>query len=161
MSGPNDSARHKERFLSAYRKCGNITVAAQSAGMARRVHYNWYGEDHDYAKQFDDAQKESTDLLVAEARRRAVVGTRKYLYHNGKALIVKGEHVFDSNYSDNLLMFLIKANDPALYRDNYNDPGKSVIIPDVVYVRQKPKRRKNVSRNGNGKRSPGKTNGRT
>ncbi len=65
----------------------------------------------DFAAQWRKALEEGTDLLDAEARRRAVTGVDKPVYYKGKVVgsITK--------YSDRLLMFLLKAHRPQKFRD--------------------------------------------
>ena len=65
----------------------------------------------DFAAQWDNALEEGTDLLEAEARRRAVTGIDKPVYYKGEVVgsITK--------YSDRLLMFLLRAHRPQKFRD--------------------------------------------
>ncbi len=59
----------------------------------------------------DEALEEGTDLLDAEARRRAVIGIDKPVFYKGEVVgsITK--------YSDSLLMFLLKAHRPQKFGD--------------------------------------------
>ena len=98
-------------FLGAYRECGSITAAAKAAHTGRRSHYDWLDEE-EYAEAFADATEEACDLLVAEARRRASQGVERAVYYRGE------ECGRIREYSDNLLMFLIKGARPETYRDN-------------------------------------------
>ena len=67
----------------------------------------------DFAAQWREALEEGTDLLEAEARRRAVTGVDKPVFYKGEVVgsITK--------YSDRLLMFLLRAHDPK-----FRDGGK-------------------------------------
>ncbi len=58
------------------------------------------------------AHAEACDALASEARRRAVEGVLKPVYYKGKLV------GFIREYSDTLLMFLMKAAMPEKYRDN-------------------------------------------
>ena len=65
----------------------------------------------DFAAQWDEALEEGSDLLEAEARRRAVTGVDKPVYYKGE---VVGSI---TQYSDRLLMFLLRAHRPQKFRD--------------------------------------------
>ena len=64
-----------------------------------------------FRRQWDEALEQAVDLLAGEARRRATGMKRDVWY--------AGEKVGEENvYSDALLMFLLRAHWPQLYRDN-------------------------------------------
>lgn len=98
-------------FLAAYAQTGNITAAAKAAGIARQSHYDWLAADPEYAKRFADAHEEAIERLEAEARRRASVGVEEPVYYKGKQIGAV------RRYSDTLLIFLLKAARPSVYRD--------------------------------------------
>ena len=102
--------RKRTAFLAAFAELGTITHAARAAGVERKSHYNWL-KDPEYAVAFADAQEESIEALESEARRRAVVGNEKPVYQGGELVGTIRE------YSDTLLIFLMKAARPAVYRD--------------------------------------------
>ena len=102
----------QQAFLAAYAKTGVIQDAADCAKCNRTMHYRWMKQDPEYPGLFEAADKMAVDTLVSEARRRAVQGVREPVgWFRGKA----GAYV--RRYSDNLLMFLIKAKCPE-YRDS-------------------------------------------
>ena len=84
----------KRVFLQAYSRCGNITK-----------------DDPDYPELFAEAQEAAADYLEAEAWRRAAEGTEKGIYYKGKKVDIQKE------YSDTLLIFLMKGIMPEKYRD--------------------------------------------
>ena len=100
-------------FIEALRATGNVTRAAQYAGRSRNQAYHVRQHSEHFAAQWREALEEGSDLLEAEARRRAVTGIDKPVYYKGKVVgsITK--------YSDRLLMFLLKAHDPK-----FRDGGK-------------------------------------
>lgn len=98
-------------FLAAYAECGNLTEAAKLAQCSRRQHYRWM-ENEKYQKLFSDAHEKACDALEKEARRRAVTGVTKPVFHKGEKVGVVRE------YSDTLLIFLMKGNQPEKYREN-------------------------------------------
>ena len=114
----HDTSRLKRGFLEEYRQCGNITLAAEVAGIDRRTHYRWSEADPDYCEAFESATEEATDRLEAEARRRAVEGVQKPVgWYKGEP----GGYVRE--YSDTLLIFLLKGAAPDKYRDRLEMRG--------------------------------------
>jgi hypothetical protein len=118
----------KKQFLAAFRKCGNITAAAEKAGLAdRRQHYRWLKSDARYAAAFAEAEEEAVDALELEARRRAQIGWDEPVYHGGKPV---GSI---RRYSDSLLMFLLKAARPEKYRERHDHQhGVSESLADLI-----------------------------
>ena len=80
----------------------------------------------DFAAQWDEALEEGTDLLEAEARRRAVTGINKPVFYKGEVVgsIPK--------YSDRLLIFLLKAHRPQMFGDGVKveQPGATDVGVD-------------------------------
>ena len=103
---------------------GTVTHAAKAAGVDRGTHYNWLETDPDYAEAFDAAQEAASEVLVREARRRAVEGAEEPIVYQGK--IQKGEDGRPASvkrFSDILLIFLMKGAMPEVYRDNFHITG--------------------------------------
>lgn len=117
LKAPKPSAK-KEAFLEAFALCGVIGTAAKLSGCHRDSHNVWMVNDPDYPQRFADARENYVDRLVAEATRRACDGTARMRFHNGKPICdpkTKRPYV-DREYSDSLLMFLIKKERPE-YRE--------------------------------------------
>ena len=114
---PDEILHPKKRaFLAAYSQLGNISAAARIAGISRQAHYEWLAEDEgDYRMAFGHAREDAIEAMEAEARRRAVLGVsrKKLFFHQGEQC---GE-LEEFEYSDLLLMFLLKAARPDVYRD--------------------------------------------
>lgn len=68
-------------------------------------------EDTKFADGWESALDEGMDWLELEARRRAVEGTLKPVYQGGKKVGTVRE------YSDILLIFLLKGGKPDKYRE--------------------------------------------
>ena len=100
----------KPEFIEVLRETGNVTLAAQHAGQSRNQVHDVRQRSKRFAAQWDDALEEATDLLEAEARRRAFTGIDKPMFFKGE---VVGS---TKKYSDKLLMFLLEAHDPK-FRD--------------------------------------------
>lgn len=99
-----------ERFLTALRKGLTISDAAQSAGAHRASFYERRSADPKFRSAWEDALEEGTDVLEAEAFRRAVKGVERPIFQGGKQVGTVRER------SDRLLEFLLKARRPA-YRE--------------------------------------------
>ncbi len=110
-SGVQKGTAKKRAFLSAYAGCMTVTHAAEAAKITRRTHYKWLEKDSEYATAFGQAKEEASDHLESEARRRAVDGVEEKIYHKGEVVGTK------LNYSDTLLIFLLKGVLPHKYRD--------------------------------------------
>ena len=98
-------------FIERLKATGNITLAARGAGVTRQNAYRTRSRNKTFRRQWDEALEQAMDLLAGEARRRAT-GIKRAVWYAGE--VVREESV----YSDTLLMFLLRAHRPHLYRDN-------------------------------------------
>ena len=105
----------KAAFLAAFRENGNVRRSAEIAGVDRVTVYNWLEHDASFPPAFNLAKKDAVEALESEARRRAVEGVRKEkpVYYLGQ----KVDTVVETDYSDTLLIFLLKGADPDKYRE--------------------------------------------
>jgi len=83
------------RFLEVFRATCNVRLSADAAGIDRDTAYWRRQRDPTFAARWAQAEQDAIDVLEAEARRRAL------------------------SVSDTLLIFLLKAHRPALYRERY------------------------------------------
>lgn len=104
----------KRAFLAEYSQCGNVSRAARAAGVCRTTIYDWLERDEKFSMAMKLAEAEATEVLEEEARRRAVDGTAKPVYQGGQLV----GHV--QEYSDTLLIFLLKGLKPEKYRERYD-----------------------------------------
>lgn len=128
-----DVAREKVRVVEALREGATLTLAAERAGISDETVRRWRQADEQFAVQVASAIDAGTDRMIDEARRRAVAGNEKPVYQGGAKVGTVRE------YSDNLLMFLIKARRPE-YRDSYrveHSGGISVTSPIARAVRDR------------------------
>ena len=119
MSSPDFSPK-KRAFLAAYAECGNVTHAAELAGVSRRSHVDWM-KDPAYVEAFRAAEDQAADKLEKEARRRAIEGLERIKFgRNGEPLVNPhtGQPYTAREYSDTLLIFLLKGIRPEKYREN-------------------------------------------
>lgn len=102
-------------FLAGLAEYGNVSKAAKRAKVSRAVVYEARSDDDQFAAAWDVALKQGTEALEDEARRRAFEGVRreKGIYHKG---VMVGKEVI-REYSDTLMIFLLKAHKPELYRE--------------------------------------------
>lgn len=98
-------------FLEAFRQCGTISRAAKAIGISRDTVLNWRKQDAEFEDQFINADSDIADELETHAIERATIGVRKTIFFRGTGV---GE-TFEK--SDTLLMFLLRARRPELYRD--------------------------------------------
>ena len=121
-------------FLAAYERTATVVSAARAAGVRRSAHYEWL-KDPEYASRFEETKRVALGILTEEAMRRAVTGVRKPRFYRGVPCMVPAldedgirkidpetgegawEPYVEHRYSDVLLMFLMKAADPARYDD--------------------------------------------
>jgi hypothetical protein len=124
---------------------GNVSRACTAAGgIARSTVYDARSKFPDFAAAWDSAYEQSIDMLEAEAKRRAHDGLVRYKFDRGVPVLhptrcVCGHHVaahlpvccapgcscqlfagepyYELEYSDTLLIFLLKGGRPGKYRD--------------------------------------------
>lgn len=107
-------AQKKRRlFLRILAETGNVKESAQACGYTdTSVLKKFRRENEDFAEEWDNALDSGTDILVSEANRRAVEGTLKPILYKGEIV------TYLTEYSDALLMFLLRAARPDTYREN-------------------------------------------
>jgi hypothetical protein len=111
---PKKRDRGKQKaFLEAFKRTANLSKAAEGADVDRSTHFRWLRGDSDYATEFELAREEAITLLEDEAVRRAHEGTLRAVFYKGKASGAVRE------YSDTLLVVLLKAHKPEKYRENW------------------------------------------
>jgi hypothetical protein len=101
-------------FLAAYAHCGNVTRAAKAAKISTTAHYKRLKADPTYRLAFEQADIVATGLLEDEATRRAFAGVRKGIYWQGYRV------GYQLEYSDGLMMFLLRGRRPDKYRTETN-----------------------------------------
>lgn len=108
MSAGVDARR--DAFLAALETGISVSGAAAATRVARATAYRWRKDDPDFARRWDDALDCGADLLEDEALRRVKEGTARPVFYKGKQV---GEI---RQYNDRLLMFLLQAKRPHLFR---------------------------------------------
>ena len=113
----------RPRFLRELALSGNITYAARQVGVNPATVHKARNGSKDFAAQFNQAMEEAVGILEIEARRRAVDGVDRPVFHLGEIV----GHVRE--FSDTLLIFLLKAARPAKYRENVRVTGAVGLYP--------------------------------
>lgn len=83
----------RSRFLELVASTGNVSLAASAVQISRSTPYTRAARDPTFAAAWAEAEARAIDVLEAEARRRALIG------------------------SDALIMFLLRSLRPERYRD--------------------------------------------
>lgn len=103
----------EDSFLKELARAGNVSAACRKVKISRTIAYELREQATDFAELWAEAIETATDGLEQEAYRRAVKGVRKPTgWYKG----VPGGYV--QEYSDTLLVLLLKANRPEKFREN-------------------------------------------
>jgi hypothetical protein len=101
----------KPKFLEALRETGLVKDACAAAAVGRSTVYEARQQDEDFALAWHDIEEETTERMEREAIRRAADGVERPVHY-------KGERVDSvTEYSDTLLIFMLKARRPEVYRE--------------------------------------------
>ena len=112
----------KRAFLAAYAATCSITKAAEVAKVGRQCHYDWLASDQQYRAAFEQAKEQAAQTLEDEAIRRAYEGVER-------PVTIAGERELVREYSDTLLIFLLKGVRPEKYRERFDVKGELSIAP--------------------------------
>lgn len=114
--GGNITQRRKDSrersFLDALAEGHTVRGASRIAGMSHTEFYRRRQIDVEFAQAWEDAENAGIEALEEEAHRRAYRGVERDIYYQGE---VVGQQQL---YSDQLLMFLLKAKRPDRYRES-------------------------------------------
>jgi hypothetical protein len=108
-------------FVAALARTGNMSAAAVAAKVDTSTVRDHQRSDGRFADAVRHAKLQAAAILEAEARRRAVDGLVRYKFHAGEAIIdPKTKKPYcELEYSDALLIFLLKAANPRKYRERH------------------------------------------
>jgi hypothetical protein len=123
-------------YLTAYRQTGNASAAAKLAGINRDTPYKFAERhpDHPFSDEWRQAHVEAVEALELVARQRAMEGLNEPVFGN-----LRGEqgqnlgtgivgHV--RRPSDTLLIFLLKAMKPEVYRERFGVDVSGTIVTE-------------------------------
>lgn len=124
-------SRWERGFLVALAQTANVTEAARLAKITRQRAYDLRDSSAEFKQAWDDALEQACDTLELEARRRAEKGVSKTIFYKGKPV---GKEI---NYSDTLMIFLLKAHRPEKYRERFEHTGPDggEVVLRVIYER--------------------------
>jgi hypothetical protein len=129
-------------FLKSLKNTGNITTSARAAGITRENVYKRMKRHPVFRKAVDAAIEESSDLILQEARRRAIDGVNEPVIYQGELMGswidpetrkqvepgTVGAVFFPltvKKYSDHLLSQLLKARVPGF---NDSPPSQPINV---------------------------------
>ena len=122
--------RRKAIFIRTLAQTGIVGRATTAAGWPRGYAYSVRAADEEFAKLWDQAVEFATDALEEAARIRAVDGVSKPVYQQ-KELVG-----YVTEYSDTLLVQLLKAKRPNEFRENVSlnadVKGGVLVVPGVA-----------------------------
>lgn len=107
-----ENADWKPSWLAAFETTGMVMAACKQVGVGRSTVYEARQRDEDFACAWADVEEATTERMEREAYRRSTEGVPREIYHRGE---VVGEEL---QFSDTLLIFMLKARRPERYRDN-------------------------------------------
>lgn len=119
----------QEDFLRAFEACASVSEACRKSKLPRRTVYDWFKSNKAFKKRYDEAAILALGVLEDEATRRAVNGLEKPVFQGGKLVGRVRE------YSDTLLIVLLKARAPLKYRENFkatlSNPDGTPLLTEI------------------------------
>lgn len=103
-------------FLEALADCGNISDAARDAQISRKTVLK-ARQNPEFEKLYQYYLDMGISSIEDEATRRATIGTLEPIFHRGRRIASVRKK------SDLLLMFILKARRPDVYREKYDAPA--------------------------------------
>ena len=123
---PKNVERAKHAFLESFAHWGIVSHACRAAGIGSRNTVDaWLERDEEFALAYRQAEQASLEVLEREAFRRATEGTpyKRTSYWKGEPVGTDEK----TEYSDALMVTLLRARAPEKYREN-----TSINITQVV-----------------------------
>lgn len=102
----------RQKFLRALQRTGNVTHAANHAGVTARNIYRYAKKNPRFANKMVEARELFLASLEAEALRRGRDGYEREVYQNGELV------GYQTQYSDRLLETMLRANNPDKFGRN-------------------------------------------
>jgi hypothetical protein len=114
----NNLTPKQRRFLHAFAATARINQAAVSARVAKQSHYTWMEESEEYRRAFQQVHTTIGDLAEDACVERAIFGVEKPVLFQGKQVKLNGRPLFEREYSDQLLITLLRRLKPQEYREH-------------------------------------------
>lgn len=132
---PEAVSELKSTLLIAYIRTGSLTRACQACSISQQAHRRWLRQDPLYAEAWADAQAALADSLEEEAIRRARDGIERPVFQGGLQVGMTTE------YSDQLLMFLLKGMRPEKYRERVAIINETSVEAEILRLEEELKKR--------------------
>jgi len=108
-------ASAQDTFLANYLQSADVREALREAGVTRATLRKWQEHDEGFALRYHQAEAETIEVLEAEARTRAIAGSKmiRRVYRQGHLY----EEIHEYRPSDAMLVKLLQAHKPDKYGD--------------------------------------------
>lgn len=106
----NVPAKTWARFLEVLAETGHVARSCKAVGLNRITAYARRAADEEFRKAWEEAHAIGLSVLEDEAKRRAFEGVEEPVFYQGDICGYK------TQYSDNLLMFLLQGNNSKYKR---------------------------------------------
>lgn len=103
--------KQQSDFIKWFCDYASISRACRKAKVPRSTVYDWLKKDEDFKARYNESIEIAVAALEDEAIRRAHEGTNRPVYQGGKKVGSVRE------YSDTLMIFLLKGLAPDKYKD--------------------------------------------
>jgi hypothetical protein len=112
-------------FLTSYAANGDLAAALKAGGILRSEFHKWQETDETFNLRFHTAEAEAIEALEAEARTRAVAGSKltRRVYRHGMLY----EEIHEWRPSDTMLTKLLQAHKPEKYGDKLTVTQTTVV----------------------------------
>jgi hypothetical protein len=102
-------------FLTSYAANGDLKAGLKAAGITRPQLRKWQEHDESFGLRFYQAETEAIEALEAEARTRAIAGSKlvRRVFRHGLLY----EEIHEFRPSDAMLIKLLQAHKPERYGD--------------------------------------------
>jgi hypothetical protein len=118
-----EKRKKKAIFLQKFLETHRHDLACKAAGVPLQTDMIWANQDPDFEAALAQAKVCSIKVLEDSASRRAVKGTLKPVYQQGR---LAG---YVRQYSDSMLAILLSAADPEKYRKRISHGGDDSVPP--------------------------------
>jgi len=114
-----------EPFLDALAQGVCLREACRIAGVSPGTVYSRRRNSEEFCSEWDRAVELGTQLLEQEATRRAYFGVEKPVFYKGEQCGSTQE------YSDTLMMFMLRARRPEVYREKYDPESRPAVNVNI------------------------------
>lgn len=118
--------KRRAAFLVALEEHATVLHACKAIGVSRNCVYQLRQRDEEFALAWADVEERVVERMEREALRRGVEGVERDVYYKGE---VVGQ---ERQFSDTLLIFMLKAARPEKYRENVKVEHSGSITHDLA-----------------------------